>query len=56
MKTKEIIEKIKQSIEVAIVPVSAICGIWGLDIATYVAATGSLLISILTYVELFIKD
>ena len=54
MKAYTIIENIKKSIELLTVPVSSVCVLWGFDIATYVAATASVLIAVLSYIEVFL--
>lgn len=54
MSAYTIIENIKKTIELLSVPVASVCAIWGFDIATYVAATATVLIAILSYVEIFL--
>jgi hypothetical protein len=56
MSTKEIIERSIKTCEYLIVPVAGVAGIWGYDIAVYSAAFFGMLISILSFVELFIKE
>lgn len=51
---KEIISKIKKTIEVLATPVVAVCAIWGIDVSAIVAATSVFLISALTYAEFWI--
>lgn len=55
MSAYTIIENIKKTIELLSVPVSSVCAIWGFDVATYTAATATVLIAILSYIEIFIK-
>lgn len=54
MSAYTIIENIKKSIELLSVPVASVCAIWGFDIATYAAATATVLTAILSYVEIFL--
>ena len=56
MKAKEIIDKVKQTIELLIAPATGIAAVWGIDIAAYVAGGASIVISVLEYAKLFIKD
>lgn len=57
MKAKEIIEKIKQTIELLVAPIIGVAAIWGgVDVTAYVAGGASVLISVLEYAKLFIKD
>lgn len=51
----EIIDKTIQTCEYAIAPVTAILAIWGLEAGVYVAAFFGMVVSILTFVKLFIK-
>lgn len=53
---KDIIDKTIKTVEYAIAPLTAIASIWGLDIGIYIAAGAGVIISILTFVKLFIKD
>lgn len=55
MTKKEIIDKTIQTVEYAIAPVTAILAILDLDCGLYVAALAGMLVSILTFVKLFIK-
>lgn len=57
MKAKEIISKVKQTIEVVVAPVIAVVAIWGgVDVTAYVAGAAGLIISALEYAEMFIKE
>lgn len=56
MKAKEIIDKVKQTIELLIAPATGIAAVWGIDIAAYVAGGASIVISVLEYAKLFIKE
>ena len=53
---KEIIDKIIKTCEYLIVPVGVIGGIWGFDVTVYASAIIGILVSVLTFVKLFIKD
>lgn len=55
MTKKEIIDKCIQTAEYAIAPVTAIASMWGLDIGLYVSAFSGMLVSILTFIKLFIN-
>ncbi|MDR0423790.1 MAG: hypothetical protein LBH46_04370 [Rickettsiales bacterium] len=51
-----ILEKTKQSVELLTTPVIGLVAIWkGFDATLYIGATASLLISIISYIELFIS-
>lgn len=54
--TKDTITKIIERLELSIAPLSALLLTWGLDVSVYVAAGVSMIISILAFVKLFIKD
>lgn len=54
--TKDTITKIIERLELSIAPLSALLLAWGLDVSVYVAAGISMIISILAFVKLFIKD
>lgn len=58
MKTKEIIEKVKQTVELAVPFITGVAAIWSkqADVAAYVAGAGALVVSALEYAKLFIKD
>lgn len=51
----EIIDKTIKTVEYAIAPVSAILAIWDLDAGVYVASGAGVIVSILTFVKLFVK-
>jgi hypothetical protein len=52
----DILEKVKKTISILTAPVIALVALWkGKDISLYIGATAALLISIIDYVELFIK-
>lgn len=53
---KEIIDKIIKTCEYLIIPIGVICGIWGFDITVYASAFLGIVVSILTFIKLFIKD
>ena len=52
----EIINKVIETCDYLILPVCGVASIWGYDISVYVAAAGGMLVSILTFVKLFVKD
>lgn len=58
MKAKEIIDKVKQTVELAVPFVTGVVGIWSkqADVAAYVAGAGALIVSGLEYAKLFIKE
>ena len=51
----EIIDKCIKTVEYLIAPVTAVLAIWGLEVGIYVSAFCGMLISILTFVKLFMK-
>lgn len=53
---KEIIEKIIKTIEILIVPATAVGSIWGFDIGVYVSAVAGALVGVLRCVQTFCKD
>lgn len=55
MSKSEIIDKIIKTVEYAIAPVTAILAIWDLDAGVYVASGAGVIVSILTFVKLFVK-
>lgn len=55
MKAKEIIEKVKKTVELVAPVVAGVASVWGVDIAVYVAGAAGLIVSALSYAELFIK-
>lgn len=52
----EIIDKVIQTCEYLVVPVAGVAAIWGFDWTLYSAAFFGMIISILTFVKLFVKD
>ena len=52
----EIIDKVIQTCEYLVVPVAGVAAIWGYDWTLYSAAFFGMVISILTFVKLFVKD
>ena len=52
---KETVEKIIKTVEYSIAPVTAILAIWDIDAGAYVAACAGMIVSILSFVKLFIK-
>lgn len=55
MTKTEIIDKTIKTIEYLIAPATAVLAIWDIDAGTYVAAGAGMIISILSFVKLFIK-
>ena len=53
---KEIIDKIIKTVEYLIAPVTAVLAIWDVDCGVYVAAGAGMIVSILNFVKLFVKD
>jgi hypothetical protein len=54
---KDIIDKIIQTLNILVIPVSTIIGIWtSLDAGVYVAAVVAAINGVLECVKLFIKD
>lgn len=51
----EIIDKVIKTVEYAIAPITAILAIWDLDAGVYVASGAGVIVSILTFVKLFVK-
>lgn len=56
MTKKEIIDRLIKTCEYLIIPVAGVAAIWDYDIAVYSTAFFGMLISILSFVELFVKD
>lgn len=56
MTKKEIIDKTIKTVEYAIAPLTAILAIWNIDAGIYIAAGAGVIVSILTFVKLFVKD
>lgn len=55
MTKTEIIDKSIKTVEYAIAPVTAILAIWNIDAGVYVASGAGVIVSILTFVKLFVK-
>lgn len=53
---KETLNKIIQTIEYLILPITGVASIWGLDIGVYVSSGAGALISLLSFVGLFLKN
>lgn len=53
---KDIIDKTIKTVEYAIAPLTAILAIWNIDSGIYIAAGAGVIVSILTFVRLFVKD
>lgn len=54
-KKLEIIDKCIKTVEYLIAPVTGLLMIWDVDAGAYVAAGAGMIVSILTFVKLFIK-
>lgn len=52
----EIIDKVIKTIEYLIAPITAVLAIWDVDAGVYVAAGAGMIVSILNFVKLFVKD
>lgn len=55
MTKTEIIDRCIKTVEYAIAPVTAILAIWDVDAGVYVACGAGVIVSILTFVKLFVK-
>ena len=55
MTKTEIIDRSIKTVEYAIAPVTAILAIWSVDAGVYVASGAGVIVSILTFVKLFVK-
>ena len=55
MSKTEIIDKTIKTVEYAIAPVTAILAIWDVDAGVYVACGAGVIVSVLTFVKLFVK-
>lgn len=53
--TKDIMNKIIETVNYLTIPVAAIGGIWGVDISVYATAACGAVASVLEFVKLFIK-
>lgn len=55
--TKETIDKVIKTIEIAIAPaIITAAGIWGFDVAVYVGAVTSAVVGVLACIKQFIKE
>lgn len=52
----EIIDKVIKTVEYLIAPVTTVLSIWDIDAGVYVAAGAGMIVSILTFVKLCIKE
>lgn len=55
MTKTEIIDKTIKTVEYLIAPVTAVLAIWDIEAGAYVAAGAGMIVSILSFVKLFIK-
>ena len=54
---KDFLDKVKRTLEYLPIPCGVILGIWGgADLVVYVEAGLAVLISIVSFIELFVKD
>ena len=53
---KETMDKITKTVEYLIAPLTAVLGIWNIDAGVYVAAGAGVVVSVLAFVKLFIKE
>ena len=53
--TKATLQKIIDTLNILVIPVSAIAGVWGFDISVYVAGGVAAANGILEYMKLFCK-
>lgn len=56
MTKTEIIDKTIKTVEYLIAPVTAVLVIWDIDAGMYIAAGAGMIVSILSFVKLFVKD
>lgn len=55
MTKTEIIDKTIKTVEYLIAPVTAVLAIWDIEAGTYIAAGAGVIVSVLSFVKLFIK-
>lgn len=53
---KETVQKIIDTLNILVIPAGAVAGIWGFDIAVYVAGAVAAVNGVLEYVKIFCKD
>lgn len=53
--TKDVCDKIIKTVEYLAIPVATVASIWGFDISIYVTAGCGAIVSMLTFVRLFLK-
>ncbi|MBR2028226.1 MAG: hypothetical protein IKA10_04455 [Oscillospiraceae bacterium] len=53
---KETLQKIIDTLNILVIPVSAVCGTWGFDISVYVAGAVAAINGVLEYLKLFTKE
>lgn len=56
MTKKEILDKIIETIEYLTLPICGVASIWGFDISVYVSAGAGALVSVLSFIKLFVKE
>ena len=56
MTKTEIIDKTIKTVEYLIAPVTAVLAIWDIDAGMYIAAGAGMIVSILSFVKLFVKE
>lgn len=53
---KETLQKIIDTLNILVIPVSAVFGVWGFDISVYIAGGVAAINGILEYLKLFTKE
>lgn len=56
MTKQDVLDRCIKTIEYLIAPITAVLAIWDVDAGVYVAAGAGMIVSILNFVKLFIKD
>ena len=53
---KETLQKIIDSLNILVIPVAAVAGVWGFDISVYVTGGVAAVNGVLEYMKLFCKE
>lgn len=53
---KETLQKIIDTLNILVIPASAVCGVWGFDTSVYIAGGVAAINGILEYLKLFTKE
>lgn len=53
--SKDTMEKIIKTVEYLAIPVATVAAIWGFDISVYTTAACGAIVSVLSFVKLFLK-